>query len=193
VDAYDAPNVESDLATYRGTYGLPTCTSANGCFTKVNQNGATAPLPAANSDWVGETTLDVEMVSAVCPTCHILLVEAADDDRSGQPNLETAVATAARLGAKYVSMSWGSGEYGGESSQDATYFSAPNVSMSSPSSSDSGIVAARSGSALSRPMGCPSRHSCGATSPIKPRRHALAGEFPRAPGRHGERRDDLPR
>jgi hypothetical protein len=127
VDAYDAPNVESDLAAYRSTYGLPACTTANGCFTKVNQNGAAAPLPAANSDWVGETTLDVEMVSAVCPTCHILLVEAADDDRSGQPSLETAVATAARLGAKYVSMSWGSGEYSGEQSQDATYFSAPGV------------------------------------------------------------------
>jgi len=127
VDAFDAPSVESDLATYRSSFNLPPCTSANGCFSKVNQSGATSPLPASNSDWVGETTLDVQMVSAVCPTCHILLVEANDDDRSGQPSLETAVATAVRLGAKYVSMSWGSGEYSQETSADSTYFSAPGV------------------------------------------------------------------
>jgi hypothetical protein len=127
VDAYDAPDVESDLAAYRSTYGLPACTTANGCFRKVNQAGQTSPLPASNDGWTGETTLDVEMVSAICPTCHILLVEANDDDRSGQPNLEDALLTAVDLGAKYVSMSWGSEEFAGETSADNSYLSGAGV------------------------------------------------------------------
>ena len=46
VDAYDDPNAESDLATYRAQYGLPACTTANGCFKKVNQTGSTTSLPS---------------------------------------------------------------------------------------------------------------------------------------------------
>ncbi|HEY9473485.1 MAG TPA: hypothetical protein VIS06_06480, partial [Mycobacteriales bacterium] len=65
VDAMDDPNAESDLATYRSTFGLPPCTTANGCFRKVNQNGATSPLPASDTGWAGEISLDVDMVSAV--------------------------------------------------------------------------------------------------------------------------------
>ena len=73
----DDPNAESDLATYRSTFGLPACTTANGCFRKVNQNGAASPLPATDTGWAAEISLDVDMVSAVCPSCHILLVEAS--------------------------------------------------------------------------------------------------------------------
>ena len=51
VDAYDDPNAESDLGVYRSNFGLPACTTANGCFQKVNQNGAASPLPSANSGW----------------------------------------------------------------------------------------------------------------------------------------------
>ena len=43
VDAYDDPTAEADLATYRSQYGLPACTTANGCFRKVNQNGVHEP------------------------------------------------------------------------------------------------------------------------------------------------------
>ena len=76
VDAYDNPTAEADLAVYRAQYGLPACTTANGCFRKVNQAGASSPLPAANAGWAAEIALDVDMVSAVCPQCNILLVEA---------------------------------------------------------------------------------------------------------------------
>jgi hypothetical protein len=76
VDAYDDPYAESELATYRSQFGLPPCTTANGCFKKVNQNGATSPLPAADSGWAVEIALDLAMVSAICPSCNILLVEA---------------------------------------------------------------------------------------------------------------------
>ena len=84
VDAYDDPNAASDLSTYRSNFGLPACTTANGCFKKVNQNGATSPLPAANAGWSSEIMLDLEMVSAICPNCHILLVEASSPT-TGEP------------------------------------------------------------------------------------------------------------
>jgi subtilase family serine protease len=76
VDAYGYPNAESDLATYRAQFGLPACTTANGCFKKVNQNGAPGPYPAFNIGWAQETALDLDMASAMCPGCSILLVEA---------------------------------------------------------------------------------------------------------------------
>ena len=75
IDAYDAPHIEADLAAYRSQFGLPACTTANGCFTKINETGGTT-YPAGNTDWATETSLDVDMVSALCPQCHILLVEA---------------------------------------------------------------------------------------------------------------------
>ena len=73
VDAFDAPTAEADLATYRSQFGLPACTTANGCFRKINQSGGTTP-PAANTGWGQEIALDIEMVSAICPQCKILLV-----------------------------------------------------------------------------------------------------------------------
>src|SRR5215813_5242820 len=76
VDAQDSPNAEADLNVYRTTYGLPPCTTANGCFKKVNQTGAAAPLPAPDKGWATEIMLDLEMASATCPKCKILLVEA---------------------------------------------------------------------------------------------------------------------
>lgn len=74
VDAYNDPTAESDLGVYRSQYGLPACTTANGCFRKVNQDGG-AKLPRTNAGWATEISLDVDMVSAACPDCHILLVE----------------------------------------------------------------------------------------------------------------------
>src|SRR5262249_50849655 len=94
VDAYDLPTAESDLATYRSQYGLPACTTANGCFRKVNQNGAASPLPASNTGWGEEESLDLDMVSATCPACKIVLVEASSPSNA---NLGVSVNTAANL------------------------------------------------------------------------------------------------
>jgi subtilase family serine protease len=93
VDAYDDPNAESDLAAYRAQYGLAPCTTANGCFKKVNQSGSTTNLPPPNAGWAGEISLDLDMVSATCPNCHILLVEATSPTYT---NLGTAVNPAFR-------------------------------------------------------------------------------------------------
>jgi Putative Ig domain len=135
VDAYETPNAESDLAAYRGQYGLPACTTANGCFAKVGQTGSATSLPAATNigGWSTETSLDLDAVSAACPSCHILLVEAND----ASSNLFAAVKTATDLGAKFVTMSWGSHEFGSETAYDAAYFNAPGVAYFA-STGDSG-------------------------------------------------------
>src|ERR1700742_2844591 len=75
VDAYDDPSAEADLGVYRAQFGLPACTTANGCFRKVSQTGTTT-YPKKDGGWAEEISLDVDMVSAICPKCHILLVEA---------------------------------------------------------------------------------------------------------------------
>ena len=103
VDAYDDPTAEADLAMYRSTYGLPACTSQSGCFKKVNENGATSPLPAADASWDVEISLDLDAVSAICPHCHILLVEAASPYDT---DLDAGVQTAAAMGANQISASW---------------------------------------------------------------------------------------
>ena len=83
VDAYGYPTAEEDLATYRQRYGLPPCTKANGCFKKVNQKGEEGNYPAPKEGWETESALDIEMVSAACPHCQIMLAEANSADGAG--------------------------------------------------------------------------------------------------------------
>ncbi len=133
VDAYDSPTVESNLASYRSYFGLSPCTTANGCFRKVNQSGAAGPYPASNGSWTQEITLDVEMVSAICPHCTIMLVEANSNSMS---DLATSVDTAVALGANAVSNSYGMNEMSGETAYDP-YYNHPGVTVTA-SSGDSG-------------------------------------------------------
>ena len=107
VDAYGYSNAETDLGSYRSHYGLSACTTANGCFKKVNQTGGTT-YPPNNSDWDGEQALDEDMVSAICPNCHIVLVEATDNSFK---NLAIAEKQAFTQGAGQVSNSYGGGEF----------------------------------------------------------------------------------
>jgi hypothetical protein len=134
VDAYDLPTAASDLATYRAQYGLPPCTTSSGCFRKVNESGGASPLPAANSGWGGEIALDIEMVSAVCPSCNILLVEASS---SLLTDLGTAVNTAASLGAVAISNSYLGSESSNETLYDSAYYTHPGVAVTA-SSGDNG-------------------------------------------------------
>jgi len=117
VDAYDDPHAEADLAVYRSRFGLGPCTTANGCFRKVNQNGGTT-YPNPSAGWAQEISLDLDMVSAVCPKCHILLVEASS---ASLKSLATAVNQAARLGAKAISNSYGADEYSSVTGYDSSY------------------------------------------------------------------------
>ncbi|WP_089106668.1 putative Ig domain-containing protein [Streptomyces hyaluromycini] len=126
VDAYNDPNAASDLATYRSTYGLSACTVANGCFKQVSQTGSTTSLPTNDSGWAGEEALDIDMVSAVCPNCNIILVEASSATDS---DLGTAENEAVALGAKFVSNSWGGSESSSQTSEDTSYFKHPGVAI----------------------------------------------------------------
>ena len=137
VDAYDNPRAEADLTTYRAQYGLPACTTANGCFRKVNQNGAASPLPASDAGWAGEISLDLDMVSAVCPSCKILLVEA---NSAYDSDLFVAEDRAVTLGARYVSNSWGGGEWSGQTTSADPHFNHPGVVITA-STGDSGYGA----------------------------------------------------
>jgi len=131
VDAYDDPNAESDLAVYRSTFGLPACTTANGCFIKRAQDGSTNyPIPDAG--WAGEISLDLDMVSAICPNCKILLVEATTNSGS---NLYTAVNEAATLGATEMSNSWGLTESFGSIAQ-SNNFNHPGIPITASTGDD---------------------------------------------------------
>jgi hypothetical protein len=134
VDAYDSPTAESDLAFYRTNWGLPACTSASGCFRKVNQSGAAGPYPAVDAAWAQEISLDLDMVSAICPNCKILLVEASSNSLS---NLGTAVDTAALMGAVVISNSYGGPEYANELSAEAADYNHPGIAITV-SSGDTG-------------------------------------------------------
>ena len=114
--AYDYPKAEADLAVYRETYGLPSCTSATGCFQKVNQKGEAGNYPEPRAGWSAEAALDLDMASAICPSCKLRLVEA--DDNSAE-NLLSAVDKAAVLGADVISDSWGGPEFSEETSLDS--------------------------------------------------------------------------
>jgi subtilase family serine protease len=107
VEVGDYPTAAADLSTYRSQYGLPACTTANGCLRKVGQAG-TSSLPAEDASWAEETALDEDLVSAICPNCHILIVEANSATTS---DLEAAENTAANLGASEISNSYGGSEY----------------------------------------------------------------------------------
>ena len=99
----------------------------------MNQTGGTLPMPPPEPDWSLEISLDLDMVSAVCPNCHILLVESNTNLDS---DLYTAEDTAARLGANAISNSWGGDEYSGQTSDDS-HFNHPGVAITA-SSGDSG-------------------------------------------------------
>lgn len=118
VDAYDDPLAEIDLAVYRATFELPACTTSNGCFRRVNEYGSNKYYPLPNPEWQQEASLDMEMVSAVCPNCNILLVEA---NSPSIDDLGISVDTAVRLGAKIVSNSYYAQEWPGEKSEDKHY------------------------------------------------------------------------
>lgn len=137
VVGYDYPTAAADLATYRRTYGLPACTAASGCFRKVNQNGKASPLPAPDAGWAVEAALDLQMASAGCPTCKLLIVE------GNEPSFEalaTAENTAVRLGASVVSNSYGIEENNGQQQYAAAYHH-PGVPILA-SSGDAGFTAA---------------------------------------------------
>jgi N-acetylneuraminic acid mutarotase len=125
VDAFGYDNAEADLAVFRSFYGLPACTTANGCFTKVDEHGGTN-FPPEDPGWSVETALDLDAVSSVCPHCKVLLVQGDTNDLG---DLGQAVDTAASLGAVAISNSYGvDGEAPDEQGYDH-YYDHPGVAV----------------------------------------------------------------
>lgn len=135
VDAFNDPNAASDLASYRSAAGLPACGA--GCFSVVNENGQTSPLPssAGTTGWDVEESLDIDMVSAICPLCHIVLVEA---NSASINDLGTAVNAAVNLGAKFVSNSYGGSESSSDTTFDSQFYQHAGVAVTA-SAGDSGF------------------------------------------------------
>jgi len=133
VDAFGYPNAEADLAVYRAQWGLPACTTENGCFKKLNQKGEEANYPEFNLGWAQESALDLDMASAMCPGCKIYLFESRNNSFG---NLGRSVRRAAFMGAHVISNSYG----GSEAKRVADfekYYSWPGVAVTA-STGDSG-------------------------------------------------------
>jgi subtilase family serine protease len=128
VDAYNDPTAAADLAVYRSTYGLPACTTSSGCLRIWNQNGGTS-LPRTDAGWATEISLDLDMVSAACPACKILLVEA---NSASFANLAAAVNYAATQGVSAISNS-----YGGSDTSPSSAYNHPGIAVTA-SSGDAG-------------------------------------------------------
>jgi hypothetical protein len=127
VDAYADPDLAGDLATYRAQYGLSACTTSSGCFTMLNEHGGST-LPTTTDPtggWEAEQAADVEMVSAICPNCNILMIEA---NSTSITDLGAAENTAASR-TSFVSNSWGGLDYPGESFYDSLYFNHPGEAV----------------------------------------------------------------
>ncbi len=118
VDAFDDPTAQADLSKYRSYYGLPACTGTGKCFQRLNQEGKAKNYPPVNEGWNIEESLDVDMVSAICPSCHIILLEATDNSFA---NLAATVDEAAKLKANEISNSYGGSEYNGEQTDQSHY------------------------------------------------------------------------
>ena len=134
VDAYGYTNLERDLGVYRTQFKLPACTKANGCLTVVNQNGSRTSLPRMDTGWAQEQALDVDAVSAACPDCKILVVQASS---ASFGNLGTAVNTAANWpGVVAISNSYGSTGDAADSTY-GTYYNHPGIAVTA-STGDNG-------------------------------------------------------
>jgi hypothetical protein len=133
VDAFGASNAEADMNTYRQMFGLPACTTANGCFRKVNEQGQASPLPPGDAGWEGEIMVDLAMVSATCPGCKIVLIEAST---SNGVDLGPCVAQARQLNAVAVNNSYGGPESDPDSVASFSFYNQPGMLVVASSGDD---------------------------------------------------------
>jgi subtilase family serine protease len=136
VDAYGYPSAESDLGVYRSQFGLGPCTTANGCFKKVDQNGGTN-YPRTDTGWSQESALDLDMVSAMCPNCKIVLVEAASNSFANLGAAENYAASTTGAHAHAISNSYGGSDSSSSQSYESQWYNHSGVAITV-SSGDSG-------------------------------------------------------
>jgi subtilase family serine protease len=134
VDAYDDPNIEADLGVFNKHFGLPACTTKNGCFKKIY---ATGKKPRTDAGWAGEIALDVEWAHAMAPAAKIVLVEAKS---ANMQDLFQAIQVAINNGATVVSMSWGGSEFEEETQFDEIFKNPKVTFIASSGDSGTGII-----------------------------------------------------
>lgn len=125
VEAYQDPAATADLAVYRSHFRLPACTRASGCLRITNEHGGTAKLPAPNAAWATDQSIGLDVVSALCPRCRLLLVEASSNSLT---DLGTAEDTAVAKGARFVFNGWDGIEFLGQGAF-ARYFNHPGAAI----------------------------------------------------------------
>jgi subtilase family serine protease len=125
VEAGGDPNAVPDLNTYRAQYGLPNCNVNDDCLTVINQTGGTT-LPPPDTGYTQQIPTDLDMVSALCPNCHLLLIEADDNSIT---NLGQAVDEAVSQGARIINFSYSGPEDPSETTQWDPYFNHPGVAI----------------------------------------------------------------
>ena len=170
VDAYDDPNAAGDLGAYRASLsgaqdpntgltdtsipGLCPAGTTTGCvsFTKVSETGTTS-YPAANTGWAEEISLDLDMVSAICPACNIVLVEAASNSLS---DLAQAVREAQSLHPVAITNSYGGGEFSTETSLNSVYAAGTTTAITA--------AAGDSGFGVEYPAAAPNTTAVGGTT-----------------------------
>jgi hypothetical protein len=132
IEAGGNPNLNSDLKVYRKEFGLPPCTLGNKCLRILNQHGSKGPLPPVINQWLAEQSLDVDMVSANCPNCKIVVIQASS-------NLYTAEQVGSRLQPPPAAMSnsWGGAEYPQQIRATAVIFNHPGIAITA-STGDTG-------------------------------------------------------
>ncbi|WP_202817790.1 S53 family peptidase [Kribbella sp. ALI-6-A] len=136
VDAYGYPNLERDLGVYRAQFGLPACTTANGCLRVINQTGGTT-APRFDAGWAGEQALDVDAVSATAPDAKILVVQA---NSASFADLGTAVVTASKQpGVVAISNSYSGGDV--SDAAYGSYYNHPGIAITA-STGDKGYQGA---------------------------------------------------
>ena len=162
VDAYDDPNAFADLSVYRSTEGLSPisqcapsalATATTPCFAKVNESGAQSSYPSASTSWAEEISVDLDMVSAVCPNCNILLVEA---NSANLTDLGTAVNTAAGFGPAAIGNSYGGNEFSSEATYASAYYDHSGIALT--------VAAGDSGYGVEFPAAAASVIAVGGTS-----------------------------
>ena len=126
ITPYDEATAAADLTAYRSTYGLPPCTSTDGCFSQVNQTATPPQPPPAGTSWPVTTDTALDMISAVCPNCHLLLVQA---NTPAITDLGAAVNVAAAQGANVIEIGWDVTEFSGETSDDTKYFTHKGIAI----------------------------------------------------------------
>lgn len=139
VTPYNDTDLASDLAAYRSQYGMTPCTVANGCLEVASETGSTTSLPGTSSAWIAPVAESTDMISAICPNCHILVVEAST---ATMTDLGPAENEAVTLGATAIDNNWSVTESSGETTYDTEYFGHPGVAITAPAGdSGYGVIA----------------------------------------------------